>query len=81
MWFSFANVPDLGLSPVPVATPGRTPRPLKPVIIKEIQTCAVFILVYYRNNWLAGLRPQESPQIDVYVYIWNEPPCRPFKEI
>lgn len=25
------DLPDFGLSPVPVATPGRTPRPLKPV--------------------------------------------------
>lgn len=24
------DLPDFGLSPVPVATPGRTPRPLNP---------------------------------------------------
>lgn len=27
------SLPDLGLSPFPVATPGRTPRPLKPVVM------------------------------------------------
>lgn len=69
------DLPDFGLSPVPVATPGRTPRPLNPANMpiqfknKKVHMCSLYF-VFHPNDWLAGIQrvcahtiPQKAPQM------------------
>lgn len=74
------DLPDFGLSPVPVATPGRTPRPLNPANMpiqfknKKVHMCSHCI----SSKWLIGrhtksLCPHNSTESSTDV-------CRPFAQ-